>query len=163
LKGFTSKIDFMMRMHTKISLPQTALLVVAFIACGCVLAMSQAGREVIAPERYLVVKKSPLGLREFDHIAIEEVEGAGSLRIKGYAYVGETYVRLSGVVEGTRLYFVTVAHEGSTYEFEGCLLRRYDPDDPSVQVLEGRLSKYRRGRQVASARVRLTVWRGGNT
>ena len=159
----TSKIGVVMRMHTKISWPGTALLLVAFIACGCVPAMSQAGSEVITPERYLVIKKSPPGLREFDHIAIEGVEGVGSLRIKGYAHIGETYVRLSGVVEGARLYFVTVAHEGSTYEFVGRLLRRYDPDDSSVQVLEGRLSKYRGGRRVASARVRLVVGRGANT
>ena len=152
-----------MRRHTTITLPRAALLAVALTVCGSVLARSQAGSAVITPERYLGVRKSPPGLREFDHIAIVEVEGVGSLRIKGYAYIGETYVRMSGVVEGKRLYFVTVAHEGSAYEFRGCLLRRYDPDDPSVPVLEGRLSKYRGGRQSVTAGVRFVIERGWNT
>jgi hypothetical protein len=118
---------------------------------------------------YSLVGAHPKGLEDFDTIQYwrKEDEQSGpdiSERLSGVNERGGTRYRYSTIsINRRRFVFTTVKVKGTSYSFAGRFLRTdfvnadMDFDKP---VLAGRLVKYRNGKKVAEANVRLSYFAG---
>ena len=84
---------------------------------------------------------------------------SGSVPIKPYGvvYAGRKYKMERIDIAGESLSFETVSLAGVTYQFNGKLVRPYDPN----RALSGRLIKTVNGKQAAEAEVAFYVEEGG--
>jgi len=118
---------------------------------------------------YSLVGPHPKGFESFDTIQYwrREDEQSGpdiSERLSGVNERGGTRYRYQTIsVNRQRFVFTTAKVRGNSYSFAGRFLRTdfVDADmDFDKPVLEGRLTRYRNGKKVAEASVRLSYFAG---
>jgi hypothetical protein len=139
--------------------------------------LSKISQCIFDPDGYLYLKgSSPDGLDDFDHIALL-VRGKGprppsdsSLNTRdGKAYkfkkIANLYTHSSG--SGITFDFETDTSEGVSYQFSGkfisiCIFAE-DETDPERVVAEGRLMKFKDGKEAAKADVQFTYSKARRT
>ncbi|HVT58996.1 MAG TPA: hypothetical protein VHR45_11405 [Thermoanaerobaculia bacterium] len=125
---------------------------------------------------YLPVDGSPAAFAEIAWIEIRQAEGQdpavkGALSGRLGLHTADEpediggFVDLTGLkLDGLKLSFSTTELDGVSYRFSGRLLKLGDfaviLADHGELILEGRLTKLLRGRQVAAANLRFTYWVG---
>lgn len=113
---------------------------------------------------YEALGKRPKGLEDFENFFVNNHPGKplmGGIITKSSSLVF-TFAKVE--VTGEHLIFTTVARRGTKYSFEGRLLKGAGGADNDVErrpVAEGTLKRFRRGKQVAEGKVRLSCNSGG--
>ena len=110
---------------------------------------------------YMLIDKAPAGFKGFTafELTTMKYKPSGSVPIKPYGvvYAGRKYKMERIDIAGESLSFETVSLAGVTYQFNGKLVRPYDPN----RALSGRLIKTVNGKQAAEAQVSFYVEEGG--
>lgn len=119
---------------------------------------------------YVLGKKHPRGLSDFQAFGLFRSGRNGKVRLEGWAMANRSnptgstvdmaYVRQTG----KRLIFATKPRNGRTFTFSGTFLRSGDFTpylNKQIPVVEGTVRKFRNGRKVAEGMMRFTCGAGG--
>ena len=119
---------------------------------------------------YFSIDPLPADFAELEHLSLATIdENAAPAPLNGFlrpkARSAEDYKLVDPTLEGRRLTFVTTAHGGVHYAFDGQfeVLGKFPENPPSYEtvVLSGTLRRIRDGQTVASTPVRFRYEAGG--